>query len=78
MPKRIPSKLPQVSGNSGTAQGFRMAFDRINEILEYLESLQPSASMDSLVEHTPSGVTRRPKTKRGTTTGDEAGEARWA
>ena len=78
MPKRIPSKLPQVQGKGPVAQGFRLSFDKLNEILEYLESLQPAPSMDSLVEHTPTGVTRRPKKKAVAGGTGEGEEARWA
>jgi hypothetical protein len=69
--------MPTVTGNSPVAQGFRLAFDRINEIIEYLESVQPAPSADSLTEQSVTGVTRRPKPKPEIVE-DEDGEARWA
>lgn len=69
--------MPQVQGDGPVAEGFRITFDRINEILEYLESVQPAPSADSLTTQSVVGVTRRPKPKAGTGTGEE-GEARWA
>ncbi len=78
MPKRIPSKMPTVEGDGAVAEGFRLAFDRINEILEYLDSIQPVSSADSYTDQTVVGVTRRPKPKSGAT-GDDAGDGgRWA
>lgn len=77
MPKRIPSKLPTVEGAGPVAEGFRLAFDKINEILEYLESVQPSQSADSYTDQTVVGVTRRPKKTTGAGTGED-GDARWA
>ncbi len=77
MPKRVPSKMPTVEGNGPIAEGFRLSFDRINEIIEYLESVQPAPSADSLTSQTVVGVTRRPKPK-GAITDGEGSEARWA
>ena len=77
MPKRIPSKMPTVEGEGSIADGFRMSFDKINEILEYLESVQPAQSADSLTDQTVVGVTRRPKGRR-TTAADEGEDPRWA
>ena len=78
MPKRIPTKLPTVTGEGPTAQGFKLAFDRINEILDYLESLQPRPSANGYVEHTDIGVVHRPNLKAAETSDDEDTEARWA
>jgi len=69
--------MPSVEGEGPVAEGFRISFDRINEILDYLESIQPAPSMDSLTDQTIVGVTRRPKPK-GAAAADETGEARWA
>jgi hypothetical protein len=70
--------MPTVEGNGPVAEGFRLAFDRINEIIEYLESVQPAPSADSFTDQTVIGVTRRPKPK-GSAAGDEdGGDARWA
>jgi hypothetical protein len=77
MPKRIPSKMPTVEGDGPVAEGFRLSFDKINEILDYLESVQPAPSADSFTEQSVVGVTRRPK-KKVTAGTDEDGEARWA
>lgn len=78
MPKRIPAKLPQVTGDGPVAQGFRLSFDRINEILDYLESLQPRPGAGELFEHTDTGITRQGQ-KNATGTEDETdSEARWA
>lgn len=76
--KRIPSRMPTVEGDGPVAEGFRLTFDRLNEILEYLESVAPAQSADSLTDQTVVGVTRRPKPKAGTGAGDEDSEARWA
>jgi len=77
VPKRVPTKLPPVTGKGPVAAGFRVAFDKINEIIDQLESLQPSISADSLLEHTDTGVARRPAAKAKEET-EEGGEARWA
>jgi hypothetical protein len=70
--------MPTVQGDGAVAEGFRLAYDRINEILDYLESVQPAPSADSLTEQSVSGVTRRPKPKTGEGVGQADGEARWA
>jgi hypothetical protein len=78
MPKRIPSKMPTVEGEGAIAEGFRLSFDKINEILEYLESVQPAPSADSLTDQTVTGVTRRPKKRIVAGEGEDDGAARWA
>jgi hypothetical protein len=55
-----------------------MAFDKINEIIDYLDSVAPAPSADSYTEQTVIGVTRRPKAKAGAGTGDEGEDPRWA
>ncbi len=78
MPKRLPNKLPAVSGQGPAAQGFRLAFDRINEIIDYLESITPTQSVGVLTSHTILGVTRtaKPGNEEQAATSDE--ESRWA
>lgn len=70
--------MPTVEGDGSIAEGFRLSFDKLNEILEYLESIQPASSADSLTDQTVVGVTRRPKPKPGATSGDAESDPRWA
>jgi len=53
-------------------------FEKINEIIDQLESLQPSVSADSLIEHTDTGVARRPAGKKTEEAETQEGESRWA
>lgn len=69
--------MPTVEGNGAIAEGFRLSFDKLNEVLEYLESVQPAQSADSFTDQTVVGVTRRPKTKKSLLA-EEAEDPRWA
>jgi len=59
MPANIPNKLPTPGGDGPTAQGFRMAFAAINQLIDVVRSLMPSKSLNTLTSHTSIGVTRK-------------------
>jgi len=56
---KLPDKLPSVSGTNGVAQGFRIAFKAINQLIDYCRSLTPARSQDVITTRTAIGTTRK-------------------
>lgn len=52
----LPKKLPGVRGRGATAAGFRAAFARINDLIEYVNTLRPITDPNSLIAQTRVGT----------------------
>jgi hypothetical protein len=61
----LPKKLPGVRGRSGTAAGFRAAFGRINDVIDYLTTLRPIVDPNSLIAQTRIGTVQLGTGKKG-------------
>lgn len=71
-----PSKLPNVSGDGPVAEGFRMSFETINQLIDYVRSITPQSGSGVDVRRNNRGVTL--ETTRSTGTAESDGDARWA
>lgn len=77
MPKPLPAKLPAVEGDDPVALGFKLAFQRINQIIDALHSMEATGGPGVRVIKTDSGTSFKAEdtTGGGGGTGDDP---RWS
>ena len=73
----LPAKLPRVVGKGKNALAIAMAYEAINRLIEYCESLTPADGLSTRTNRTKTGTTIEAETVSAATT-TEGGEARWA
>jgi hypothetical protein len=52
----VPGKLPSVRGRGNVAAGFRAAFGKLNQVIDYLDTLKPILDPNSLLAQTRVGT----------------------